>query len=215
MWLAWPANSGADNEVDGILELLNPFVLPFGFVLTNCYSPEPRINTEELINQVSAMDLCRSACAWRDFWMTAQYPHAAPVQVQPQMPSSAIPISTSGSRAERRPIAWPEDWSKYVGRTVTLEGTAANAKLGAVLEGENGMIWIDGLDSWPEGFYLGGDNGKRVRVTGTVIRKDDVPVYVQIPGDLPKGGISVANEEEREEAKWRYLLKDARWTVVE
>jgi hypothetical protein len=113
-------------------------------------------------------------------------------------------------------MAWPKDWSKHLGQTVTLEGTAANTKLGAVLEGDGRDIWIDGLDRWPEVFYSGGDNGKRLRVTGIVIKRDDLPVFVVEPGAVPqKGGISVQSEEELAKAKWRFLLKDAKWTVLE
>jgi hypothetical protein len=111
--------------------------------------------------------------------------------------------------------AWPKDWSGHVGQTVTLEGTAANAKLGAILQGKDGVIWIEGLDSWPEGFCSGGNQGKRLRVTGVVIRKDDLPVFVQKPGEPPSAGIPVASEEEREKAKRRYLLKDAKWTELD
>jgi hypothetical protein len=112
-------------------------------------------------------------------------------------------------------LSWPKDWSDHLGRTVTLEGTAADAKLGALLQGEHDTIWIDGLDSWPEGFYSGGEKGKRVRVTGTVIQKDDMPVFLQKPGEPPRAGIPVCSEEELKKAKWRYLLKDAKWTVLE
>jgi hypothetical protein len=110
---------------------------------------------------------------------------------------------------------WPNDWSGHVGRTVTLEGTAADAKLGALLQGKDSAIWIDGLDSWPEGFSSGGDRGKRLRVTGRLIKNDDLPVFVPRPGEAPQAGIPVTSEEEREKAKWRYLLKDAKWTVLE
>jgi hypothetical protein len=111
-------------------------------------------------------------------------------------------------------MAWPKEWSGHVGRRVTLEGTAANARLGALLQGKENVIWIEGLDSWPEGFYVEGDQGKRLRVTGIVIRKDDLPVFVQKPGEPPRAGIPVGSEEELEKAKWRYLLTDAQWTVL-
>ena len=123
--------------------------------------------------------------------------------------------SPSGPEQRERVMAWPNDWSGHVGQTVTLEGTAADAKLGALLQGKEGAIWIEGLDAWPEGFYSGGDQGKRLRVIGTVIRKDDLPVFVQRPGEIPRAGIPVTSEEERERAKWRYLLKGAKWTVLE
>jgi hypothetical protein len=72
--------------------------------------------------------------------------------------------SPSGPTVEDRPAAWPKDWSKHLGQTVTLEGRAADAKLGALLEGDGRDIWIDGLDHWPEELYTGDGKGKRLRV---------------------------------------------------
>jgi hypothetical protein len=112
-------------------------------------------------------------------------------------------------------MGWPKDWASLVGNRVTLEGKAVDAKIGALLQGENGMIWIEGLDSWPVGFYTGGDSGTKLRVIGTVIKKDDLPVFIQKPGEPLKSGMPVKSEEELEKAKWRYLLKDARWTVLD
>jgi len=112
-------------------------------------------------------------------------------------------------------MGWPKDWSSLLGKTVTLEGTAADTKLGAMLVGKDNDIWIDGLHRWPEGFYLGGDKGKRLRVTGTVIRKDDLPAFVQKPGGIVQAGIPVESEKELAKAKRRYLLKDAKWVVLE
>src|SRR4051812_37010168 len=80
------------------------------------------------------------------------------------------------SQTEAPRTGWPEDWSRHLGETVTLEGKAANAKLGALLMGAKDEIWIDGLDAWPNGFYKGSDKGKRLKVTGTVIKRDDMPV---------------------------------------
>jgi hypothetical protein len=124
-----------------------------------------------------------------------------------------LPEEQAQARSQR--IPWPKDWSKYLGQTVTVEGNAANAKLGALLLGDGKEIWINGLDSWPEGFYSGGDRGKRVRVTGTVIQRDDLPVFVQKPGGPLIQGIPVQSEEEKQRAKWRYLLRDAKWTVLD
>lgn len=121
----------------------------------------------------------------------------------------------SGPDSREGHVTWPKDWSAHLGQTVTLEGRAVDAKLGALLQGEEASIWLDGLDSWPEGFFSGGDQGKRIRVTGTVIKKDDVPVFVQRPGEPPRAGIPVTSEEEQEKGKWRYLLKDTKWTVLE
>ena len=114
-----------------------------------------------------------------------------------------------------RPMNWPEDWSAVLGRTVTLEGRAANAKLGAILESDAGMVWIDGLDEWPEGFYPGHGKGKRLRVTGTVIKRDDLPVFVQEPGGPVKAGIPVRSKADLEKAKGRFLLTGAKWAVLD
>jgi hypothetical protein len=117
-----------------------------------------------------------------------------------------------------RTMTWPKDWSKHLGETVTVEGTAANLKLGALLQGDGEWIWLEGM-SWPNGLYGGGDKGKRVRVTGTVIKNDDLPVFVVNPGwkpgELVPQGMSVRSEEELRKAKWRFLLRDAKWTVLE
>jgi hypothetical protein len=128
-------------------------------------------------------------------------------QHQPAGPIPPVP--------EERGKGWPQEWSALVGQTVTLEGEAVNAKLGALLQGKEGAIWIEGLDSWPDECLVVGERGKHLRVTGTVIKQDDVPVFVQRPGELPRAGIPVQSEEELERAKWRYLLKDAKWTVLE
>jgi hypothetical protein len=110
---------------------------------------------------------------------------------------------------------WPADWAAMVGQTVTLEGRAADAKQGALLVGEKGAVWIDGLDAWPAGYYRGGDDGVRLRVTGKVISRDDVPVVVQRPGELPMQGIPVASEEEAKRQRRRYLLAEAKWLPLE
>jgi hypothetical protein len=110
-------------------------------------------------------------------------------------------------------MPWPKDWSGLIGKTVTLEGRAVNAKLGALLEGDGGVIWIDGLDQWPDGFYT--DPGKRLRVRGKVIKRDDLPVFVSKPGEIQQHGIPVQSEDELKKAKSRFLLQNAKWTVLE
>jgi hypothetical protein len=115
---------------------------------------------------------------------------------------------------ETRITPWPKDWSNLLGSMVTLEGRAANAKLGALLIGNSTEIWIDGLDSWPNGFYNGGDSGKRLRVTGMVIKRDDMPVLM--PGEgATRQGVGVSPGSDLEKAKSRYLLWGAKWTVLE
>jgi hypothetical protein len=66
----------------------------------------------------------------------------------------------NGLAARESVIAWPADWSRHMGQTVTVEGTAANAKLGALLEGKDGEIWIDDLHSWPADFDENGSGSR-------------------------------------------------------
>ncbi len=115
------------------------------------------------------------------------------------------------------PIAWPADWGRFVGQTVTVEGTSVNAKLGALLFDRDGerSIWIDGLQSWPEGFYRGDNDGHRVRVTGKVVMARDLPVFVREPGEPEIQGMPVPAGTDLDEASKRYLLADARWVVVD
>lgn len=111
--------------------------------------------------------------------------------------------------------AWPVDWSAYLGQRVTLAGTALDAKSGALLRGDGAEIWIDGLDAWPPGYYLGGQQGRRVRATGTVITRADLPVFIDEPGALPRSGIPVPPGTDPAQAARRYLLQNATWELLE
>jgi hypothetical protein len=95
--------------------------------------------------------------------------------------------------------AWPADWGGVLGKTITLEGKPQEAKMGPVLVGEGREIWISGLEEWPPG-------AKRVRVTGVVIERNDLPVFVPDDGGLQKGGMPVAPGTDLEAASHRYLL---------
>jgi hypothetical protein len=120
-------------------------------------------------------------------------------------------------RAEVPVSQWPKSFAQYLGQTVTLEGMAANAKSGPLLVGEGGEIWIDGLSEWPSEVMGAGTfgRGKRVRVTGQVIRRADLPAFVEKPGEPRKTGIPVASEAQLEAASTRFLLRGATWTVLE
>lgn len=97
-------------------------------------------------------------------------------------------------------------WASKLGQTVTVEGQAADAKLGALVEMESETIWIDGLDAWPSDVAW-----KRVQVTGTVIERHDLPVFVQREGEPEMAGIPVPPGTDLRAASRRFLLKDARW----
>ncbi len=106
-------------------------------------------------------------------------------------------------------------FNDYLGKSITLEGKAVNAKMGALLIGDNFSIWIDGLDAWPEGYYQGGDDGKRIKVTGILIEKYDLPVFIPNKGELPVSGIPIPKGTDLKEASHRYLLENAEWELIE
>ena len=122
--------------------------------------------------------------------------------------SPSNPVSTS------KAPDWPASWAELEGKVVVLEGRASAAKLGPILMGETNSIWID-IESWPTEFRAEEPSRSRLRVRGKVIRKADMPVFLQEPGKQPRAGIPVSTREEFEAAKWRYLLTDVQWWILE
>jgi hypothetical protein len=118
---------------------------------------------------------------------------------------SAEPAKSSSSRKNQKdPLA------EQLGKEITLVGVAHNLKVGARLSGENFTIFIDGIYAWPEEMY-----GKKVSVTGTLIERHDLPVFVQEPGRKNlRSGIPVPKGTDLHAAAHRYLLKDAKWVVI-
>jgi hypothetical protein len=79
--------------------------------------------------------------------------------------------------------------------------------------GDVDEIWINDLDEWPAECFGEGGKGKCVRVTPTVVERDDLPVFVQNPGDPPRAVMPV--QPPLEKATWRYVLKDVTWKIVD
>ena len=102
-----------------------------------------------------------------------------------------------------------------LGKNVTIKGKAVDAKLGALLMKDDGStIWINNLDSWPEVFYNRGDEGKVIEVTGKIIEKYDLPVFISKEGDPPRSGIPVPKGTDLKKASHRYLIDDAKWKII-
>lgn len=74
---------------------------------------------------------------------------------------------------------------------------------------KNGQkIYMNNMASWPNGFYINEKESKTVKVTGTLIEKNDLPVLVSYKdAKLKHQGIPVAKEDLKK-ASHRYLLKD-------
>ena len=96
-----------------------------------------------------------------------------------------------------------------LGRQVTLEGTAEARKLGAVLRGNGFDVWIDRLQDWPSQHV-----GQRVRVSGILEERHDLPVFIQKPGEPVAGGIPVPEGTDLHQASRRYVVRDAKWSLI-
>lgn len=107
-------------------------------------------------------------------------------------------------------------WESQLGQRVTVEGIAVNAKLGPCLLTSDGklLIWIDGLEAWPRGWYRGGNDGTRLRVSGRIIRRRDLPVFIEHEGPQ-SAGMPMPKGTDLKKAGIRYLLQEATWEVIE
>jgi hypothetical protein len=86
-----------------------------------------------------------------------------------------------------------------------------NAKVGLLLElSEGRSIWIDREGGWPSEL-----SGRRLRVTGVVTRRADLPVFIPEPGEFPPQGTPVPPGTDLEKARIRYVLSPVRWTLLE
>jgi len=86
-----------------------------------------------------------------------------------------------------------------VGKRVTFEGLAVDAKQGALIKGEDFAVYVDQLDSWPADIL-----GRKVRATGTLVKRKIAPD----PVVNQSGGVSAGAFGEP------YLIEDAKWEVV-
>ena len=98
-----------------------------------------------------------------------------------------------------------------LGQRVTLSGIAEPRKLGAAVRCDGFDVWIDGLQDWPQDF-----TGHRVHVTGVLEERHDLPVFT---ADTPEErmrvqGIPVPSGTDLHEASRRYIIRDAKWTLI-
>ena len=114
----------------------------------------------------------------------------------------AILLSFSGCASQPKMHA-------QLGQQVTLEGTAEARKLGAVLRGKDFDVWIDPLQDWPRDYV-----GQRVRVTGILEERHDLPVFIQKQGEPVAGGIPVPQGTDLHQASRRFVVRDAKWSLI-
>ena len=97
-------------------------------------------------------------------------------------------------------------WEPRLGERVALEGEAENAKLGARV----GELWVADFQAWPAG-----TPGTRVRASGTLIFRDDLPVFPRerySPNGPVPAGIGVPEGANLEKSRRRYLLEKVEWS---
>ncbi len=102
-----------------------------------------------------------------------------------------------------------------VGKEITVEGWAVTSKAGAYVVGEDFRLWVDGLDSWPEEYYSGGEKGEKVKITGILGEDNNLPVFIEKEGEPIVQGIPVPEGTDLEEASHRFVIKEAKWELLE
>lgn len=105
------------------------------------------------------------------------------------------------------------DLKTLVGKRITIIGKTVNVKGGAILLVEDKIdIWMDEMDSWPEGYYNSEEEAKTVKVTGVLIERNDLPVYIsEEKNSIHQQGILMPKGTDLKTASHRYLLKDYKW----
>lgn len=123
--------------------------------------------------------------------------------------TACTPSGDPAGEARTPPLSSDAAWESQLGQLVTIDGDAEDAKLGALLITGSGMIWIDGLDAWPSNV-----RGKRLVVTGKVIQRSDLPVFVHEEGEPEMQGMPVPAGTDVEKARRRFLLAEPAWKVL-
>ena len=102
-------------------------------------------------------------------------------------------VLSSCSTNEDTETSIDREFNIQIGKRITIEGEAANTKFGAlVIINDDTSVWIDGLDSWSPEYYTDENDGEIVRVTGTIIERYDLPVYIKRSGEPGRPGMPVS-----------------------
>ena len=117
---------------------------------------------------------------------------------------AGAPAKRAASKSDSKDV-----FASQLGKEVTLVGQTQSLKEGERLVGKNFVIWIDGLERWPDEFAH-----KQVSVTGVVIERYDLPVYIRRPGEPTRAMMQVPAGTDLRKASHRYLLKSAKWKLL-
>ena len=72
------------------------------------------------------------------------------------------------------------------------------------------QLWLDHVDSWPDGF-----SRAKVRVTGVLEERFDLPVFEDRPDEPKKSGIPVPPGTDLKKASHRYVIASPKWERLE
>jgi len=92
----------------------------------------------------------------------------------------------------------------------SYEGTAQNAKMGAVLIGEDGVRHWVALDAWPDAVV-----GKKIQLDAVPVVRYDLPVATVGPNGEQSAGVVVEPGQTAEDAARRVVLTDPVWKLSE
>ena len=113
-------------------------------------------------------------------------------------------------KAKPAPAAKPQE-KPVEAETITVTGVARDAKMGAMLQGEGKTHWIGDLEFWPDAVL-----NKKVKVTGKLQERADMPVFHQLkPGEPQVSGIPVPEGTDLKKASVRVVIIDAKWELAE
>lgn len=121
----------------------------------------------------------------------AKEPGAAPTSTKEPAATPSTQSTPAPEAAKKEDVVKSEK-----AKLTTIVGTAQRAKLGPLLQGDNGMIvYCMNIGEWPDDVL-----GKKVRVTGTLTTTDQYKARVTKSGAISqgtRGGDTIMND-----AKW-------------
>ena len=130
--------------------------------------------------------------------------------------SQLASVDTAIASTELSPASSSLVTQDNIGKQITLEGRCVDSMSGALLMGEGFSIYLDGIERWPDGYYLGDDERTKVIVTGILSEDHGLHVFVQDDNDpVIKHGIPVPKGTDLKKASHRYILLNAKWKLVE
>jgi len=142
------------------------------------------------------------ACSREEPAAAAEPAAAEPAAAEPAVAEAAAEPAAEPAATEAATEPAADDGKQ------SLEGTAQNAKMGAVLVTAEGNVWVD-LDAWPDDLV-----GTKLKVVGRMITKSDVPVVDAVAGEPAAAGVPVEDGQDKAEAATREVLSDVSWTAV-